>query len=116
MNSLRSLHTVPLNALASARLPRQHSGHISRFISRGRSSPSCRRSHRNNDCEHARSEDWSDKKEWAPPLGQLTSAHSVLSDRCSAIAPLLVDRQLHGSRLTPSHEFRGSVRSLPRHP
>jgi len=117
MNSLLSLHRVPLNRLASTRLSLASNPNTFLGIHFPWSElPSFRRSHRNNDCKHARSEDWSDKKEWAASLGRLTSAHPVLSDRCSATAPLPIDRQLHGLRLTPSHEFRESVRSLPRHP
>jgi hypothetical protein len=65
MNSLVSRHRVALDLVTTARPSRQRSGAIlSGLICPG--SPSRRRSQRNHDCERARSENRSDKKEWAP--------------------------------------------------
>jgi len=65
MNSLLSVHRVALDLLTSARSFSPALGSIS-FGAHLPSSPSRRRSQRNHDCERARSENRSDKKEWVP--------------------------------------------------
>src|ERR1700757_4110052 len=116
MNSSLSLHRDALDLLIGARL--SLASNPNTFLED--SFPvvavylSCARSHRSRDCERTRSLDWSDKKGWALPPRSTHMRPSCLVQPCSATAPLPVDRQLHGSRLTPSHDFRELVRSLPR--
>ena len=117
MNSSLSLHRVALDLLIGARL--SLASNPNTFLED--SFPVVVDHHRVLDlrsryCERTRSEDRSDKKEWALPPRSTHMRPSCLVQPCSATAPLPVDRQLHGSRLTPSHDFRESVRSLPRYP
>ena len=82
MNSSRSLHRVALDLLIGARL--SFTSNPNTFLEDSfpvvvvHPRP---RSHRSRDCERTRSEDRSDKKEWALPQGRLTCAHLVLSNR-----------------------------------
>ena len=83
MNSLLSLHRVALDLLTSARLPLANTSDA--FLDDSFLVVVVRHPvldfTGNHDCERTRSEDRSDKKEWALPQGRLTSAHPVLSNR-----------------------------------
>jgi hypothetical protein len=90
--------------------------HSLSLILRGRSSPSRHCLTGINDCEPARCEERTDKKDWVFPQRRLTSTHPVLSARCGATAPLPFDRQPRGSRLTASPELQESIHSLAHRP
>ena len=75
MNSSLSLHRVALDLLIGARL--SLASNPNTFLEDSFPVVDLR----SRDYERTRSEDRSDKKEWALPQGRLTSAHPVLSSR-----------------------------------